>query len=360
MIDCALRLRELEPYDPKYLPAQIYLNANENPHGLPEAISEQVSAGLKDLSLHRYPDPLAFDLRQIIAATYGISPDSVLAGNGGDELLFDICLAYGGQDRQLLDFPPTFSVYSYDALLTLTKVLSIRRDLTIDAKNCRISCSVNQQSLLQAAKDDTNSIIMLASPNNPTGECLSLEFIDQVLSCTNAIVVLDQAYIEFADPGFDALPLLEKHRNLAILRTFSKAFALAGLRVGYLLADPELISQLKKVRQPYSLNSLSAYAATVALRNAEKFEPQIADMIAQREYLACGLRDLAIPVADSQANFVLLHIRDAHQIWLKLYEDHRILVRDLSHIPGLEDCLRVSVGTGPEISVFLDALATLL
>jgi histidinol-phosphate aminotransferase len=360
LISAAPHLLGVKPYDPKYWPARIYLNANENPYGMPDAVAANLAQELDSLSLHRYPDPLAPSLREAIAAELDLSPENVLAGNGGDELLLDLWMAYGGPGRGVVCCPPTFSVYAYDALLTHTALTQIPRQLSVNAPDRQISCSLPEADLLAAAQDEQNSIIVIASPDNPTGSCVNLEFIELLLQSTKALVLLDQAYIEFADASYDASKLLKSYANLAILRTFSKAYALAGLRVGYLLAAPEIINELKKVRQPYSLNSLSARAAVVALRHKALYQQQIAQIVAQRERLQSALRALGIATAASQANFVLINIFNAQQLWQQLYEQYAILVRDLSGTPGLENCLRITVGTPEENDQLLAALGSLL
>ncbi|MDR2672652.1 MAG: histidinol-phosphate transaminase [Coriobacteriales bacterium] len=358
------RIQSLEPYDPKYLEARISLNANENPYGIPAsaltALREQVSPAL----LSRYPDPLAKRLRAQLAQKHGVPAECILLGNGGDELLFDICLAYGGPTRKLLVAPPTFSVYSIDAALTETQLVEVRRlesavvssDRAFESRT--LTFEVSEQEVLAVVSAGDSDIVMLASPNNPTGDCLSLEFIQRLLAATDAVVLIDHAYIEFADKSYNAEVLLSQHKNLAILRTFSKAYALAGMRIGYLLASEEITHELLKVRQPYSVDSLAALAALTVLAEQTAIDDTIARIVAERERMYTALsRNAGLLVVPSQANYLLFRTAWAHELWQHLYERHGILIRDLSRTPGLSDCLRVSIGQPAENDEFLNALS---
>lgn len=408
----AEHLKTLEVYDPKYLPARIYLNANENPYGISAQAREQFTSALSKAPLHRYPDPLATRLRSAIASGLGVPDTCVVLGNGGDELLFNVCLAYGGKGRTLLSAPPTFSVYGTNALLTHTELVEIPRasntsaEGTLDAssrsventlgdasKNAEgtldassrsvegvlavsntsaegtLDFSVDEQAILARLRMGNIDIVILTSPNNPTGDCLRLSFIEEVLAATDAVVLIDHAYIEFAHPGYDATALLKSHANLAILRTFSKAYGLAGLRVGYLVGSEEITRELCKVRQPYSVDAFAALAALAVLEDEDAVRLNVARIITERERLFAalgslnlelGFQDSGLTVAPSEANYLLFRVRYAHQIWQQLYDSYGILVRDLSQVPGLEDCLRVSIGTPEENDEFLLGLRTLL
>ena len=362
----AAHLKDLTPYDPRYLPARSYLNANENPYGTPQAVCEALQSALSnnEASLHRYPDPLAKRLRSTIAAQFGVTEGSVLLGNGGDELLFDLCLAYGGAGRSLLITPPTFSVYNTDAVLTHTEVLEIPRacGVSTSGEDSQLDFSVDEGAVLTYLSKHDVDIVVLTSPNNPTGDCLSVSFIEKVLAATDAVVLVDHAYIEFANPRYDATPLLAKNANLAILRTFSKAYGLAGMRIGYLVSNEEITQELCKVRQPYSVDTLAALAALAALEAGKEISGNLKSIISERERLAdaLGPRGLGLSVAPSEANYLLFRVPQAHEVWQQLYDEHSILLRDLSDLPGLSDCLRVSIGTPEENDELLAALAGML
>jgi histidinol-phosphate aminotransferase len=387
------RFKDLEPYDPRYLPARVYLNANENPYGIPALARASLQEQLGQALLNRYPDPLAKQLRERLAVQHGLEPECVLLGNGGDELLFDVCLAYGGPGRKLLVAPPTFAVYDIDAILTGTELLRIERVERVESVNQsgdlgdsdirggrpqspatpdtatyppphaarRLSFEPERQAILRHVSRGEVDIVILTSPNNPTGDCLDAEFVEQLLNASDALVLIDHAYIEFSDPSFNVQYLLGQHKNLAVLRTFSKAYALAGMRIGYLLAAPEVIRQLLKVRQPYSVDAVSALAAMAVLDAQEQVDRGIAQIVAQRRRLEEALTALPqLLLVPSQANYLLFRLPYAHEVWQRLYDEYSILLRDLSRAPGLTDCLRVSVGTAQENSQFIAALQTIL
>jgi len=316
---------------------------------------------MQDEPIHRYPDPLANKLREALSARLALAAECIMVGNGGDELLFNLCLAYGGRNRSLLIAPPSFASYQTDALLTHTRLVEVPRAATV-GRGGTLDFGVVETAILECLGSGAIDLVMLASPNNPTGDCLSLGFIKELLATTDAVVLIDQAYIEFSDPGFDALSLLEDNANLAILRTFSKAYGLAGLRIGYLAAGAEIISELCKVRQPYSVDTLSAYAALATLAAEDEVQRSVASIVLERERLfgLLGPGGLGLPVAKSEANFLLVKVPNAQAVWQQLYDSYGILVRDLSAQAGLTDCLRISIGTPSESDEFVQALRSIL
>ncbi len=338
-------LETLEPYDPKYLPANAFLSANENPLDVPADVRLAVKREVRSVALNRYPDPLANDLRDLIAEANGLDRDCVLAGNGGDELLFDIALAWGGPGRTFLNLPPTFSVYEINAQLTSTNVVRIPR---------LADYSIDEEAVLARVEAGGIDYVIVTSPNNPTGQLADEAFLLRLLDATDALVVVDEAYFEFSRRTMR--PWLERHANLAILRTFSKAFSLAGVRMGYVLASPHVIRELAKVRQPYSVDAVSQIVARVVFENRAKFEPGIKAIIAERGRLIEELGAMeGVRPYPSDANYVLFQVSGADAVWERLYEQG-VLVRDFSHAPLLEGCLRVSVGTREQNDAFLAAL----
>ncbi len=344
----APQLAGITPYDPKYLPADALLSANENPRDVDQEVRRKVEHEIRRLPLNRYPDPLANGLRDLIAEANGLERDQVLVGNGGDELLFNLALAWGGPGRTFLNMPPTFSVYEANARLTGTAVENVWRlpDFSVD----------EEAVLARAAQGDIDYLIV-TSPNNPTGELASETFMLRLLDATDALVMVDEAYFEFSRRTMR--PYLAQHKNLVILRTFSKAFSLAGVRMGYLLGNAEVIREFVKVRQPYSVDAVSQTIARVVYENRAKFEPGITAIIEERERVIEGLRKIpGVTAFPSDANYVLFRMDGedgASAAWQNLY-DQGILVRDFSHAPGLEGCLRVSVGLPEENDKFLSAL----
>lgn len=341
----APQLAGMVPYDPKYLPADTLLSANENPTDVEEELRREIMREVRRVPLNRYPDPLANDLRDMIAEANGLDRDQILIGNGGDELLFNIALAWGGPGRMFLNLPPTFSVYAANARLTGTEVVDVPR---------REDYSIDEEAVLARAVQGDIDYLIVTSPNNPTGELASPEFVDRLLGATDALVMVDEAYFEFSRRT--VRPLLDKHKNLVILRTFSKAFSLAGARLGYLLGDAEVIREFIKVRQPYSVDAVSQAIARVVYANRAKFEPGIQAIIDERARVLDGLSRIpGVTAYPSDANYILFRIKDAAAVWENLYE-RGVLVRDFSRTAHLEDCLRVTVGTREENDAFLAAL----
>ena len=343
--DAAPQLADIVPYDPKYLPADIMNSANENPRDVEEQVKREAMSAARRVSLNRYPDPLANDLRDLIAEANGLDRNQVLLGNGGDELLFNIALAYGGPGRKFLNMPPTFSVYVNNAQLTNTEVVNVPR---------KADYSIDQEAVLARVAQGDIDYIIVTSPNNPTGELAPEDFILKLLDATDALIMVDEAYFEFSRTT--VRPYLAQHENLVLLRTFSKAFSLAGVRLGYILANQDVIRQFMKVRQPYSVDAVSQAIGKVIFQNRAKFEPRIEEIISERARLMEGLKATpGVQPYPSDSNYILFHVADAGQVWQKLF-DGGILIRDFSKSKYLEDCLRVSIGTPEENDAFLAAL----
>lgn len=343
------RLAALSPYDPKYLPATCLLSANENPHDVPKEVRNEINRRLKTMSFNRYPDPLANNLRDKIAEANGLERECVLVGNGGDELLFNIALAWGGPGRTFLNMPPTFSVYEQNARLTGTAVANIAR---------RSDYSIDEDAVLARVAEGDVDYLIVASPNNPTGKLADTEFLLALLDATDALVMVDEAYFEFS--RMTMRPYLAQHKNLVILRTFSKAFSLAGVRLGYILGAPEVVTEFVKVRQPYSVDAVSQVVAEAVYENRASFERGIVSIIEERTRLVDELSKLPeIKAYPSDANYILFKAEGAGAVWQGLY-DRGILVRDFSQAEHLADCLRVTVGSPEENDRFLMELKQIL
>ena len=355
----APQLAGLEPYDPKYLPARTLLSANENPLDVDARLRGEIMREVGALSFNRYPDPLANDLRDLIAQANGLAREQVLVGNGGDELLFNLALAWGGPGSTTLTFPPPFSVYTANARLTNTTVADVPRLPDFSADEDAVLARVAQGGIDYA---------VVTSPNNPTGNLAGEAFLERLLDATDALVVVDEAYFEFS--GVTMAGALARHRNLCVLRTFSKAYSLAGVRMGYVLASAEVVRELVKVRQPYSVDAVSQAIARVVYANRAAFEAGVARIVSERERLFGGLGKLpGMTVFPSAANYLLVRMdaaaapapapagdaERAGRAWQWLY-GRGVLVRDFSRTPLLEGCLRVSVGTPEENDALLAAL----
>ena len=344
----APQLSSIVPYDPKYIPADVMISANENSLDVPFEIRREIEREVRKVAFNRYPDPLANDLRDMIAEANGLDRDQVIMGNGGDELLFNIALAWGGPGRTFLNFPPTFSVYKNNAQLTNTTIVDIER---------KGDYSIDEEAALERLGRGDIDYTIITSPNNPTGELAKADFVKKMLEASDTLVMVDEAYFEFS--RYTVRPLLENHENLIILRTFSKAFSMAGVRIGYALSSKKVINEFKKVRQPYSVDAVSQAIARVAFANRAQFEKGIDAIIEQRGVVFEALNAIDGVVAfPSDSNYILFKLDervDAGEIWQKLL-DAGVLIRDFSRSAGLENCLRVSIGTAGENARFLEEL----
>ena len=348
----APQLADIEPYDPKYIPAEVMISANENALDVPFDLRREVEREVRKVAFNRYPDPLANDLRDLIASANGLDRDQVLLGNGGDELLFDLALAWGGPGRTFLNMPPTFSVYKNNAQLTNTTIVDIVR---LD------DYSIDEEAVLARLERGDIDYTIVTSPNNPTGNLVRSDFVKSMLETADTLVMVDEAYFEFS--RYTMRPLLGQYENLIILRTFSKAFSMAGVRLGYLLGSENVLREFKKVRQPYSVDAVSQAIARVVYANRSAFEKGIDQIIEERARLERSLADLpGVTVYPSDSNYILFRLGDevdAGVVWQGLL-DAGVLVRDFSRARYLENCLRVSVGTPEENTRFLEELARVL
>lgn len=346
-------LSTIEPYNPNFTPTRINLSANENTYPMPSAARDAIDRALAATPLNRYPDPMSNELRDELAAWHGVERSRICVGNGGDELLFNFIYAFGGPGRTLLDCPPSFSEYAFFASLAQTEVRQVWRDPE--------TFELDQQAVLDAAPDC--DIVIVTSPNNPTGNLVPFEFVERLCAACPGLVMVDEAYMEFADAGASARSLLDAHDNLIILHTLSKAFGEAGIRLGYVLAAPDIIDVFGAVRQIYSVNVLTQAAALAAVRDRALFLPVIDRVRAERERMFSALAEIAggaLTVWPSQANFLLVRMPGASEVRQRLRDEFSILVRDFSHAPGLQDCLRITIGTPEENDAVLAALRALL
>jgi histidinol-phosphate aminotransferase len=344
-------LADLRPYTDAEIPAEVILSANENPSQLPPEVVDRIARIVKSgCALNRYPDPMATELRELIAEVNGLEPGNVLVGNGGDELIFDLFLAWGGPGRKLLDMPPTFVMYAIDAKVTGTERVVVQRTADFE---------VDQPAVLERLAVGDIDMVFVADPNNPTGGNTPETVLLDILNATDALVLIDEAYFEFSRET--SRQHLERHPNLVILRTFSKAFCLAGMRVGYLLGHEDVIRELTKVRQPYSVDRFSQQVAAAVYRERVAFESGIREIVRQRGIVFEALKALpGVTPYPSDANFILFRVPEAHAVWKELLDGYSVLVRDFSGNPRIGDCLRVTIGTENENRRFLEALGEIL
>ena len=344
-------LRGMTPYGAPQAALPVALNVNENTHPVPEAVADDildaVALALRDVN--RYPDREFTELREGFAdyLGYGLTREQIWAANGSNEVLQHVLQAFGGPDRTAFGFAPTYSMYP---------LLTQATGATWIAGTRAADFSVDADSAAEQVSDAQPDVVFLCAPNNPTGTPMSLEVIEAVYDASEGMVVVDEAYQEFAprDSG-SALALLPGRERLVVSRTMSKAFAFAGARVGYLAADAAVVDALRLVRLPYHLSSLTQAAATAALRHAPTMLGMVDEIVAQRDRISATLEAIGYEPYESWTNFVLFGgVRDAATTWQGLY-DKGVLIRDV----GIPQHLRVTAGTEQETTAFLDALASL-
>ena len=334
-------------------PAQ--LNVNENPHAPSASLVADLTAavGAAAATLNRYPDREALALRADLAAYLSartgvpLDPAQVWAANGSNEVLQQVCQAFGGPGRVALGFEPSYSMHPLLASGTSTGWVAERRadDFVLDAA-----------AAVAAVRRHRPAIVFLTTPNNPTGTVTGLDVVEAVCEASDGMVLVDEAYAEFADSP-SAVTLLERHPRLMVSRTMSKAFALAGARLGYLAASPAVVDALRLVRLPYHLSALTQAAARVALAHADELLGTVQAVKAQRDRMVDEIRALGLRVVPTESNFLLFGpFASPAEVWRALL-DRGVLVRDVSGGPGLAGWLRVNAGTEDETTAFLSALA---
>jgi len=335
-------VRRLAAYHVDETPVRIKLDAMENPFPLPLAVKRHIAEAARTAHINLYPDPTARELRAAIAGKWGMDPERMLLGNGSDELIQTIILAFGGP---VLIPVPTFAMYEITSRTLGADVATVplNRDFSLDA-----------DKLIKKARQVKAKVIFLASPNNPTGNRFADDAVRKIIESVNAAVVVDEAYYSFS--GISILPHLARHPNLIILRTLSK-IGFAGLRIGVLTASKPVVAELNKVRLPYNINMLSQLAAVAALKHRSVIGHQISRLISERKRLYNALSDMpGVTPFPSETNFILMRTeRSATAVHQKL-KAAGILVKNLDRPGPLKNCLRVTIGTPEENSEFLAAL----
>lgn len=341
------RVRELRPYSLSPARARVKLNQNENPWDAPQEIKQETLRRISDRAWSRYPDFVPQHLHARLGEFSGWMPEGIIAGNGSNELIQALLMVTVGEGRRVLISEPTFALYRQITTVLGGEVVSVplTPELTYDIKALRIA--------LKSARPD---VMIICSPNNPTGCVMDRHDLVSLLEAARGLVVVDEAYFEFSEQT--ALTLLEQHPNLVVLRTFSKAMAMAALRFGYLLAAPELVREISKSVLPYNLNVISQTAAEVAIEMYEsKLKPLVRSICAERDRLYGELTSIpGLAPVHSRANFMVVHSQvEPRRVFSELLK-RDILVRDVSSYPLLQDYFRISVGTFAENDLLLAAL----
>lgn len=339
-------LRDLDPYQSPQPPVSVRLNTNESPHAPSDAFREELADVARRVALNRYPDREAEALREALARHTGHPVEGIWAANGSNEVIEQLLLAHGGPGRTVVVFEPTYALHRRLSWIAHSPVESVPL-----SEPWRIGSEHVERALAADPR-----VVFVCSPNNPTGNAQPVTVVQRLASASEALVVVDEAYIEFG--GESALPLVRAHPNVVVVRTFSKAFGLAGARIGYCLVAPEVVEDLRRVRLPYHLSALTQAAGLVALRHADEAGAILTEIRAQRNRLVAEVRAMGAESFASEANFVLFRPpKPAPEVWRGLLE-RGVLVRDMTEaVPG---CLRVTAGTRAEVDRFLEALAEVL
>ena len=332
------------PYTLRHFEAKIKINQNENPYEMPEPIKAAVGKAMAQKLWSRYPAFFPEELTKRLAAFSGWHSDGILIGNGSNELIQAALVVTVEKGRKVVFPQPTFTLYKL-----MTTILggdcnevSLTPDLRFDVPQ-----------LLEAVQEA--DITILCTPNNPTGTVLNLDELRQIIRVARGLVVVDEAYHEFSRKT--AVPLLQEFENLVVLRTFSKAMAMAGLRVGYLLSHPGIVREIAKAKLPYNLNVFSMVAAEAAVEHFDWLKPQIDLLIEERERVFLQLNEIpAVRAYPSEANFIAFETELAPGTVFDALYAEGILIRDISRYPMLPRFLRVSIGTPAENDAFLKAL----
>ncbi|HEY7755694.1 MAG TPA: histidinol-phosphate transaminase [Actinomycetota bacterium] len=338
-------LREVAPYEAPQLDVRARLNTNECPYPLPDGFRDDLARAVRDLGLNRYPEREAETLRTRLARLHDHPLEGTWVANGSNEILLQLLQAYGGPGRRVVVFEPTYALHPRIAWVTNGDVVRVRVDEPWTLGPGHVDEALAHEP----------DVVFVCSPNNPTGNAQPTSIVEALAERGSALVVVDEAYVEF---GGESAASLVRHANVVVVRTFSKAFALAGARIGYCLAAPEVILDLRRVRLPYHLSAITQAAGLVALDHRDEALDILDRVRVERDRILAALPRLGVEAFKSDANFVLFRPpRPAGIVWRGLL-DRDVLVRDFDAlIPG---CLRVTAGTREEVDRFLTALEEVL
>ena len=339
------RIRSLKPYHLEPESCTVKLNQNENPFDWPEFVKAEIGRFCVERPWNRYPPFVPEALKDALADYAGAPPGSVIVGNGSNEMLLVLMLSLVKSNTAVLLCQPTFTLYRL-----LAEGLGAR-SVTVPLA---ASLEYDMPAIIEAVKRNPGGVLVLCSPNNPTGSAVSEADLREILRYHTGFCVLDQAYVEFG--GYNAVPLLREYPNLIITRTFSKAFSGAGLRIGYLLGTPAVVREINTIKLPYNINFFSEKTASVLLKNMNVVRERLAIITAERDTLFTFLRSQPFDkVYQSSANFILVRCREKGKLF-DFLKNKGILVRDVSSYPMLENCLRISIGSSEENKALKEAV----
>lgn len=340
-------------YHSPQVDVSVRLNTNESPFPPPAEFSAAVANAVAEVEWHRYPDRAATALRSRLADIHGVAPTSIFAANGSNEVLQTLLLTYGGPGRCVVTYEPTYALHSHLATVVGTRVAKGERDDHF---------VINPASAVDLVKTERPIITFLCSPNNPTGVLEPQETIEAVLEAVrdvNGLLVVDEAYAEFSP--WSAMDLLGEDVPLVVTRTFSKTWSMAGARLGYLVGPSWVVERLEAVVLPYHLDAVKQAAGLLALDYVDEMDSRVGQIVAERERVSGRLDALPVERWVSSSNFVLFRPteHDGAAVWKQLL-DRDVLIRNCATWPGLDGCLRITIGTKAENDAFLTALSEIL
>ncbi len=335
-------IKNLKSYEPVLFKGKYKLDANENSYDLPKLIKRKILKKILNIPVNRYPDPEARSLKKILSKKLKVKKDMIFIGNGSDEIIFYLAQSFLEKDDVVIIPVPTFEMYKIISKINAAQVIEIplTKDFDIDDKN-----------IIKYAKITKAKFIFIAYPNNPTGNCFSKDKILNIIKNTDAIVIIDEAYFEFSEKTF--IKYLKKFKNLVILRTFSKAYSIAALRVGYMIANKEIVKILNKIKLPYNANSISQVFAKEVLLNEKYLKDNIKKIISEKEKLYEKIRKKFF-VLKSDSNFLFLKVADIKKA-KKIFQKNKISVR-IFNSGYAKDFIRITIGKKEENRIILNAL----
>ncbi len=345
--------KDFIPYNANQVPYRVKLDANESPFELPMSVRNKLAdLIINGPSLYLYPDTDSIELRKTLSAYWGVDMEGIVVGTGSDQLIQVLVNTFVGVGDKVICPTPSFSMYKLDTIIGGGTAVEI----PLREEN---GFEYDIDEFINKAKSEAAKLVILCTPNNPTGNLLLLKDIEKICTmCPDSVIVIDEAYAEFA--GETAISLLAKFENLIVLRTFSKAYGLAGIRCGYSLSGKEMAVQINKVRPPYNISSLSQLVAKLVFEARGEIDAQIKYLIEQREYLSAELEKINnISVLPSGANYIMVKLPDAKSAAKEL-EKRGVLVRSFGDAPVLGKYIRISVGNKEQNDILLDELKSIM
>lgn len=337
-MDYRKNLDEMPSYDGVEKDYRIKVNANESTMNLPPLVEERVLNRLSYIAFNRYPNEEYYNLVEQIAKNFSADKNQILLGGGSSEIIEKIFHAFGGAGKKIIYPQPSFSMYKIYAKAAECEGVPFDLDEKFN---------LNVDEFIKKIREVKASLAVVCNPNNPTGNALTVDEVEKIISSIDCAFLLDEAYVEFY--GHSAVNLVKKYPNLIVARTFSKAYGLAGARVGYMIANPEVTKMINKTFMPYHMNTLSLVTADIVYQMRDEFIPRIQMTIAERQRMIGRLQSLRdVEVFPSNTNFILIRLEKADEL-NKYLENLGIGIRFFSPTaPGLKNCLRISIGTRTE------------